>query len=869
MTDSNRKLYAIIAEKLQADPSVDQKQLDGYFQDKMAQDSQLAEVLSQSMVQINLGDTTAFQTLVQGGIAYIGPRVQIEDAQLQNLLEQLLQRLRHIGIPHNLPRSGAVKFVGRDEDLKRLHEALQLGQHLAITAIHGMGGIGKTELALQYAQFHQQQGAYPGGICWLRAREQDIATQLVSFAKAALGLNLPGGLELAEQVAYCWRNWPEGKALLVVDDVTNYEAIKPYLPPQETRFRVLLTTRLHLGSSISSFEIRVLSELASLALLKSFHGVADRFERESSPARELCTWLGYLPLGLELVGRYLESKPDLPLTKLQKRLQDKRLTARALCQRKADMTAAHESVAAAFELSWQALDELEQQLAYVVSLFGLAPIPWNLVESCLGGVDEEDLEDAQTGLLNRSLLQRLGKGTYQLHQLIREFFSTKLLDWEGADSLKQSYCQVMVSATQQLSDPPTREQIVEFSPIVLHVAEAASTLQSSLSNDDLTWPFIGLSRFYREQGAYEQAVPWLEQCLEVTRTRFGDEHQAVATSLHDLAVLYDFQGCYSEAEPLFVEALSLRKRLLGDEHPYVATSLNSLAELYELQGRYSEAEPLLVEALSLRRRLLGNEHLDVAQSLNSLAGVYCSQGRFSEPEPLYVEALGLRKRLLGNEHQDVAISLNDLAELYRVQGRYSEAEPLYIEALGLYKRLLGEEHPYIVVSLNNLALLYWSQERYSEAEPLFVEALAMQKRLLGEEHPYVAYILNGLAELYRAQGRYSEAEPLLAEALSLRVRLLGGEHPLVVRSLDSLALLYRSQGRYSEAEPLLVEALSLSRRLLGGEHPLVVRSLDSLALLYRSQERYSEAEPLFVEALAMQKRLLGEEHPDVVARQNR
>jgi CHAT domain-containing protein/Flp pilus assembly protein TadD len=370
------------------------------------------------------------------------------------------------------------------------------------------------------------------------------------------------------------------------------------------------------------------------------------------------------------------------------------------------------------------------------------------------------------------------------------------------------------------------------------------------------------------QGKSNEAILLAERALAIHRKLLGQEHRFVATSLNNLALLYENQGRHSEAEPLLRQALEMRKRVLGNEHPEVASSLNNLASLYKSQGRYSEAELLYYQALEMNKRLLGNEHPDVATSLNNLAGLYENQGRYSKAEPLLRQALEMKKRLLGKEHPDVATSLNNLAGLYDSQGHYSEAEPLLRQALEMYERLLGKEHPLVATSLNNLASLYKSQGRYSEAERLLRKALEMYKRFVGNEHPNVATSLSNLASLYKSQGRYSEAEPLLREALEMRKRPLGNEHPDVATSLNDLAALYATQGRYSEAEPLFREALEMYKRFVGNEHPKVATSLNNLAALYTTQERYSEAEPLFREALEMKKRLLGNEHPNVATSLN-
>ncbi|MEP0853618.1 MULTISPECIES: tetratricopeptide repeat protein [Cyanophyceae] len=647
-------------------------------------------------------------------------------------------------IPSNLSHSGVIQFVGRDEALNTLHEQLQQKERVAICAIAGMGGVGKTELALQYAQSHQQQGTYPGGLCWLQAAQSDIGTQIISFARVQLGLQIPDGLDLLEQVAYCWRHWRGGEVLLVLDDVKSYEKIKPYLPPAEPRFKILITTRrLGLGESFELLRLEMLSEDAAIELLVSFIG-EERIHAELDQAKQLCAELGYLPLGLELVGRYLKRKPDLSPTQMRQRLG---LEHRSLQQRSEDMTA-RLGVAAAFELSWQELDEAAQQLACLLSLFALAPIPWSLVEQCLPDEEKEALEDARDeALLNLSLLERRGQHSYQLHQLIREFLRGKLEQLAQADQLKRGFCRAMVAVALQIPDTPTQQDIITAAPTIPHVAEAAKHQTNWLSDKDLISPFIGLGRFYGGQGAYSRAEPWYEQCLITVKGRLGEEHPDVATSLNNLALLYHFQGRYAEAELLYLQALELRKRLLGEEHPDVASSLNGLAAVYHSQGRYVEAELLYLQALELRKRLLGEEHPDVAQSLNNLAGLYKSQGRYAEAEPLRLQALELRKRLLGEEHPSVALNLNNLALLYKSQGRYAEAEPLHLQALELRKSLLGEEHPDVAQSLNGLAAVYHSQERYTEAEPLYLQALEIAEQQLGVNHPNTNTIRKNLQSL--------------------------------------------------------------------------------------------------------------------------
>ncbi len=724
----------------------------------------------------------------------------------------LLTQIRGV---HSLPRRNATLFVGRDEELNQLQDQLQHHASVAITAIAGMGGIGKTELALHYGWLSWATGAYPGGVCWVRSQQE--LSDLLLFARTKLDLAPPEGLEAPAQLAWCWQHWRQGNTLIVFDNVEAYADIEPFLPPNEPRFQVLLTTRRDLRRSVQKLRLPVLSEEAALALLKAL--VGTRIEEQEETAKALCQQLGYLPLALELVGRYLARKQDLSVAELQQRLQAKGLDAPALTKREAGMTAT-KGVKAAFELSWEALSAEAQGLAACLSVFAAAPLEWQWVEDCFTEADAETMEELRDDeLLGLHLLQRLAPNVYQLHPLIREFFVEKLTHQPNSQEWKQRFCQRMVKEAQQIPQTLTLKMIAQFTSVIPHLKQAATALTDWLSDDDVITPANRVARFYEEQVDYTAAEFWYTSGFKVATARLGNNHAATATSLNNLAGLYNSQGRYSEAEPLYVRSLHTRKTQLGADHPATASSLNNLALLYDLQGRYSEAEPLYGRALHIYETQLGVDHPDTALGLNNLAELYRSQGRYSEAEPLYGRALHICQTQLGADHPNTASSLNNLAALYRSQGRYSEAEPLYGRALYIRETQLGADHPATATSLNNLAGLYDSQGRYSEAEPLYVRSLHIYETQFGADHPATTTSLNNLAELYRSQGRYSEAEPLLVRSLHIRETQLGEDHPDTAFSLNNLAALYRSQGRYDEAEPLYVQAIIIFLQRLGEDHP--------------------------------------------------
>jgi tetratricopeptide (TPR) repeat protein len=630
------------------------------------------------------------------------------------------------GTPHNLPYSGATAFIGREDDLERLHEQLQTETTIAISSISGMGGIGKTELAWQYANQQLTSETPPSAVCWLRARK-DLGAQILAFGQEKLGLRVQQEWDFARQVTFCWEHLRQSETLVIFDDVQSFEDIRSFLTPVSSSCKILLTTRSRFGAPAQPFEIKVLTEAQSLDLLRAL--TADRrIDADLETAKAICHWLGKLPLGLELVGRYLARKPDTSVAILWERLQAKRLEAIALKQAAPEMTA-ELGVAAAFELSWQELDELAQRVAAFLSLFALSDIPWTLVQAGLLEEDPEKLEEVRDRkLVDLSLLQRSRQGMYELHQLLREFFAAKREQMANADEMKQDFCGGIVKEIKQIPQTLTLSAIEKMAPTIPHFKEAATTLHTWLADDDLIRPSTCIAWFYQEQAAYSEVEDWYDQCKLIVRERLGSNHLHMAATLNNQAVLYRRQGRYEKAKSLYLESLEIARSRLSDNHPDVVEILDNLAVVCMLQGRYDEAE-FFYESSDLR------DHLDLAKALSNRATLRCLQGRNEEAEPLFERAISIRESQLGQDHLDVAMSLNNLVAVYYEQGRYDKAEDILKRSLSIRQQQLDDDHPYVGNSLHNLAMLYTRQGRYREAELRFLRALQIFSVKLGEEHP--------------------------------------------------------------------------------------------------------------------------------------
>ncbi|MFM7883204.1 MAG: NB-ARC domain-containing protein, partial [Microcystis panniformis] len=354
----------------------------------------------------------------------------------------------------------------------------------------------KTELALQYAWQHK--GDYPAGICWINVLNSDPGLAILFFAREYLGLNIPNQGTLSERVRYCWQNWPEGNALIIFDDVRDYDQIKSYLPPgKESRFRVLITTRFsYLGVSLSTINLDVLTAAQALDLLQTYLG-KERLTAELEAAKQLCQCLGYLPLGLQLLGSFMRQATTETLANIKEKFPKKGL--KYLNSDKEEVR----SIKTILDLSWQLLEKEEQKLALYLSLFASAPFPKHLIISLFSDEAKDEIEKWLTdSLVKLNLLKSLGNQWYQLHPLIRLYLREKLEGSEIANTAKSRYCTVMTDTSRTVPQTPTLDIIQNLTPLIPHIEQAVREYPEYIADEDLFWSYTGLAWYYEGQGLY-------------------------------------------------------------------------------------------------------------------------------------------------------------------------------------------------------------------------------------------------------------------------------------------------------------------------------------------------------------------------------
>ncbi len=794
----------------------------------------------------------------------------------------------------NIPYRRNPFFTGREEILDYLSTLLSANKVAALTqtqVISGLGGIGKTQIAVEYAYRYSERYET---VLWATASSRH--TLVADFMKLASLLDLPAPNEQEQDIVIAevkrWltthKNW-----LLILDNVDDLKMIIDFLPMQ-SEGNVLLTTRLQASGSLTkNIEVEkmemqegMLFLLRRAKMLTSDASLAQSRQAVQNQAEEIVNTLGGLPLALDQAGAYIEETR----CGLQGYLDLYRTRRKELLRRRGTQSTDHpQPVTTTWSLSFEQIQEHSPaaDLLRLCAFLQAEAIPEEIIiEGAMElgpalssiATDPLALNETIEHLLRYSLIRRSPEQqVLSIHRLVQAVLKDEIdnnLRRVWAERATRAVNRAFPEVEQatwfrcqrclphaQIASTHIEEYGLIFPEAARLLNQAATYLMAHAHYTQVEITLNDLGKFYYIEGRYQQAEPFLRQAFAIREKALGADHPDTATSLNNLALLYHAQGKYREAEKYFLQALHIRQRVLAPEHPDIARNLSHLAELYTVQGQYKQAEALYSTVLSMQRKVLGPDHLDVAETLNNLALVYHARGVYGQAESLYLQALDIQEKALGQNHPSGAQTLNDLARLYRAQGEYAKAETFYEQALHIRKAVFGSDHPHVAQSLYSLAKLYHSQGRYLQAEELCLEALRIQEQKLGTAHPDIAYTLSTLANLYQGQHQYAQAEALYQRALALRESTLGKEHPHVALILSSLAEVYQAQGQYHQAKPLITRSLAIREGTLGQGHPYTAFSLSNLAEIHFAEGDYIQAKLLYEEARTIREQALGPAHP--------
>jgi tetratricopeptide (TPR) repeat protein len=676
----------------------------------------------------------------------------------------------------NVPIRVPLHFMGRDEALADIETALKRNHgRVAITALHGLRGVGKTTLAAAYADRHR---AGYRATWWIRAQtESTIRAGLVALG-IRLGWVSTDDKEEPAVGAVMERLRHEGEGILLIfDNAIDVDSLRPYLP-RGGLAKVLVTSNSHAWREVAeAVEIRIWrKEIGADYLMARAGRTSERAAAEAlsealgglplahAQAAAFCEWLGvsfadYLKRFEASPVQLLDDPHYAPADYYDGRTVAKTF-ALAIAEAQKRHPAAEPLILYSALLApepiplflyFEAREELREPLTTALADNGLDEAIAVLRAFSL--VDLETIENERDALIKTTAIR--------LHRLVREVVAAQLRG-EARDQvlsvLTAALLRVYPKDGYRNSDSWPRCDLL--TPHLQAVCEAV--VECAIGNAEIGELLNRAGCYFNGVAAYSDARPIFERVLAIREKVLGPEHPDTAQSLNDFATLLRLEGNRVGAQPLLERALAIREKVLGPEHPDTAQSLNNLG-LFLLEGRDTvRARPFLERALAIRGKVLGPEHLDTVTSLNNVGMLLKREGNFAAARALYERVLAIREKEQGPEHADMAGILVNLGVLLKDEGNLAGARPLLQRALRILEKKHAPDYPNTNLARRILASLLLAEGRPAEALALGEAALKNQERALVQNRQDIIASARVVADALHATGRREEAAALRA-----------------------------------------------------------------------------------------------------------
>ncbi|MGF6939334.1 tetratricopeptide (TPR) repeat protein [Paraburkholderia sp. UCT70] len=805
-------------------------------------------------------------------------------ASANELLKRVLYDISPDGVPPHKASNIDVKslgplFKGRDDFLAQIRAALGEMQHTGVvraavitataTTVYGLGGIGKTRAAIEYAHRHADDYT---ALLMVRADSPEKLDDNLAELCGPMVLDLPEhqnpDAEVRIAAAQGWLRQHPGWFLILdnVDTEDAAAAVESLLGRLEDAGQVLITSRIrNWSAAVSTLQLDVLPLDDSVAfLLERTEGLRLKRPDDAAQARAVAEALGQLALALEQAGAHI-GQEHLSFEKyLAQWTSNRDKVMRWFDPRLMQYPV---SVAVTWLTTFEQLGASAHKLLRTLAWFAPDPVPGSVFD------DSGTLAE----LAAYSLLTSNDEGGFSVHRLVQEVTRAQMDADQRRDALADAVVRLDQAFKGDADDPsawPLLEslashgQTLALANVVVRTesTEPDNNVLSSGPDIDGRQAALGLrlGNFFFATGRFMQACSLQSRSVAFYRQALGEENPDTLTAMDDLAATLYEQGDLSGARGLQEKVLEARRRVLGEEHPDTLGSMGNLALTLQAQGDLSGARGLQEKMLDVWRRVSGEEHPDTLTAMNNLAGTLLGQGDLSGARGLQQKVLQVRRRVSGEEHPDTLTAMDNLALTLYAQGDLSAARGLQQKEVEVRRRVLGEEHPDTLTTLNNLALTLYAQGNLFGACGLLQKVLEARRRVSGEEHPDTLAAMGNLALTLYAQGDLSGARGLQQKVLEARRRVSGEEHPHTLTAMGNLALTLYAQGDLSGARGLQQKVLEARQRVSGEEHPDTLGSMGNLAHTLYAQGDLSGARGLQQKVLEARRRVSGEEHPDTL-----
>ena len=740
------------------------------------------------------------------------------------------------------------RFLAREDNIARIKGQIFSHKSARKAAISGLGGVGKTQIALELAyQVREKDPAC--SIFWIPATTTEAIEQAFMNINKSLGLST-ADKDAKLQLKKYLSSERAGRWLLIIDNADDADmwmkadasspAFKTFLPQSPTGFTLFTTRNQRLATQLVGPDVIRLSELDDKTAIEMIGEllVQKELTEDEESINLLVQRLCGLPLALNQAASFINENCISPEEYLSLIDKQEDTMIELLSEDFEDdyrYSEIKNPVASTWLVSFQQIQRSNSQAAEYLSFMACVAardIPMYILPNFESVLDHQKA----LGLLKSyAFVTEQTNNQLSMHRLVHLAIRNWLKQQNRLPEQISESIERLISVFPPIDDPHRDQwrQILPHTQYVLCLKDSSSI--------EAKWGLASLTGICLHiDGRYAEARLAMEEVYEARRVLFGDETEQTLDALSWIAIISRRLGQYKESEKLTMKLLESSKRAFGEDSLMYIDALHELASIL-YQGRWDEAEKLLLEVLERTKAKYADDESRILATMDKLATVYLEQGRLDECEKLHSEVLEREKTLCGPDDPDTIASMLNLAEVYRLQRKYDESEKLLLGVVKMDEARLGKNHPHTLTSLHFLAAVYHGQGRLEESENGFLKVIDARKRVLGERHHSTLSSLDFLALVYQDRGWWDDAERISRHIFDVSRMDMGLDNFTTLRYMESLANILKKRGDHDNALALLKECIELRETHIGASHR---DTIGAVSKLKEWQEEMDESSPV-------------------------
>ncbi|KAH7459857.1 hypothetical protein FOMA001_g19797 [Fusarium oxysporum f. sp. matthiolae] len=753
--------------------------------------------------------------------------LQSHDSTDQNYSTHAVNE-RHMQTAFIVPFLKNDLFVGRDDVLAKLQGLLfQEGHQKA--ALVGLGGIGKTQIALQLAyQIKEKKKHY--SVFWVPALSRASFEQACMRIMDACGIPTTDDSNAVESVRQHLNSKIAGKWLLVVDNADDMQTVMGSKGadnglyrslPQSDQGRILFTTRYRkVAISVAGRNIVEVPAMSRDEARSYFKGalMQEMPSADDEVMNHLLTLLAHFPLAITQAAAYVNEN-QIPLAEYLQLFEntdrDRMELLSAEFQDDTRYEQSQDPVATTWFISFNQIrkaDELASRILMFLAYVEPKAVPKSMLPR---GESQQQLTRAIGTLCGYRFLDRRGSSkVFDMHSLVH--LATR--SWVAENDLEKEQSQAAIARLREIfptDDWENRDVWRQYLPHAIKLLRCPE--------DDWSEELCELGY-------------WVGRCLLV-------------------------DGRVTEAMKLLEHVVAMREITLAESHPDRLASQHVLAMVYQANGRIKEAVKLLEHVVAVQETTLANDHPDRLASEHVLAGAYQDNGQIKEAVTLLEHVVAVKETTLAEDHPLRLASQQELARAYQDNGQIKEAVTLLEHVVAVKETTLAEDHPLRLASQQELARAYQDNGQIKEAVTLLEHVVAVKETTLAEDHPDRLTPEHELARAYLDDGQTKKAIEMLEYVVKTRKRISADDHLDRLASEHVLAGAYLDDGQTKKAVEMLEHVVEIRERILAEDHPHRLASEHELARAYLDDGQTKRTVEMLEHVVAVKAEILADDDP--------